>query len=91
LKHRPAGTRAVTDFCLVIATAFTGQPASGHLEAVAAPWQLPTSPVDHGAEGTGEPLAFGLRAGDAGSNTVAERQAVIRAACRVTQAGVGAA
>ena len=36
--------------------------------------------VDHGAEGTGEPLAFLLRAGNAGSNTVADHQAVIRAA-----------
>jgi Transposase DDE domain group 1 len=36
--------------------------------------------VDHGAEGTGEPLAFLLRAGNAGSNTVTDRKAVIRAA-----------
>jgi hypothetical protein len=36
--------------------------------------------VDHGAEGTGEPLAFLLRAGNAGSNTVADHKAVIRAA-----------
>jgi hypothetical protein len=36
--------------------------------------------VDHGPEGTGEPLAFGLRAGNAGSNTVIDHQAVIRAA-----------
>jgi hypothetical protein len=36
--------------------------------------------VDHGPEGTGEPLAFGLRAGNAGSNTVADHQAVIGAA-----------
>jgi hypothetical protein len=35
---------------------------------------------DHGAAGTGEPLAFGLRAGNAGSNTVADHQAVIGAA-----------
>ena len=36
--------------------------------------------VDHGPEGTGEPLAFGLRAGNAGSNTVADHIAVLRAA-----------
>jgi Transposase DDE domain group 1 len=36
--------------------------------------------VDHGAEGTGEPLAFGLRPGNAGSNTVADHKAVIGAA-----------
>jgi hypothetical protein len=36
--------------------------------------------VDHGAEGTGEPLAFGLRAGNAGSNTVTDHIAVLRAA-----------
>jgi hypothetical protein len=36
--------------------------------------------VDHGAEGTGEPLAFLLRAGNAGSNTVADHKTVIRAA-----------
>jgi Transposase DDE domain group 1 len=36
--------------------------------------------VDHGAEGTGEPLAFGLCAGNAGSNTVADHKTVIRAA-----------
>ncbi len=36
--------------------------------------------VDHGAEGTGEPLAFLLRAGNAGSNTVVDHKAVIRAA-----------
>jgi DDE family transposase len=35
---------------------------------------------DHGPEGTGEPLAFGLRAGNAGSNTVADHKTVIRAA-----------
>jgi len=35
---------------------------------------------DHGAEGTGEPLAFGLRAGNAGSNTVVDHKQVIRAA-----------
>ncbi len=36
--------------------------------------------VDHGAEGTGEPLAFLLRRGNAGSNTVTDRKAVITAA-----------
>jgi hypothetical protein len=36
--------------------------------------------LDHGAEGTGEPLAFVLRPGNAGSNTVADHIAVIRAA-----------
>jgi Transposase DDE domain group 1 len=36
--------------------------------------------LDHGPEGTGEPLAFGLRAGNAGSNTVVDHIAVLRAA-----------
>ncbi len=36
--------------------------------------------VDHGAQGTGEPLAFLLRKGNAGSNTVADHLTVIRAA-----------
>jgi hypothetical protein len=36
--------------------------------------------VDHGLAGTGEPLAFQLRAGNAGSNTVVDHKAVIRAA-----------
>jgi hypothetical protein len=36
--------------------------------------------LDHGGQGTGEPLAFLLRAGNAGSNTVADHKAVIRAA-----------
>jgi Transposase DDE domain group 1 len=36
--------------------------------------------LDHGPAGTGEPLAFLLRAGNAGSNTVADHKAVIRAA-----------
>jgi hypothetical protein len=36
--------------------------------------------VDHGAEGTGEPLAFLLRTGNAGSNTVTDHKMVIRAA-----------
>ncbi|WP_100502290.1 IS1380 family transposase [Geodermatophilus chilensis] len=36
--------------------------------------------VDHGPEGTGEPLAFLLRAGNAGSNTVVDHKAVITAA-----------
>ncbi len=36
--------------------------------------------VDHGQEGTGEPLAFLLRAGNAGSNTVVDHIAVLRAA-----------
>jgi len=35
---------------------------------------------DHGAEGTGEPLAFLLRPGNAGSNTVVDHIAVLRAA-----------
>jgi hypothetical protein len=36
--------------------------------------------VDHGPDGTGEPLAFGLRAGNARLNTVADHKAVIRTA-----------
>jgi hypothetical protein len=36
--------------------------------------------VDHGGEGTGEPLAFLLRKGNAGSNTVADHLSVLRAA-----------
>jgi hypothetical protein len=36
--------------------------------------------VDHGAGGTGEPLSFLLRAGNAGSNTVTDHKAVIAAA-----------
>lgn len=36
--------------------------------------------LDHGPEGTGEPLAFELRAGNAGSNTVTDHIAVLRAA-----------
>ncbi len=36
--------------------------------------------LDHGPAGTGEPLAFLLRAGNAGSNTVADHKAVIRTA-----------
>jgi hypothetical protein len=36
--------------------------------------------VDHGPEGTGEPLAVLLRAGNAGSNTVADHVTVIREA-----------
>jgi hypothetical protein len=35
---------------------------------------------DHGAQGTGEPLAFVLRPGNAGSNTVVDHIAVLRAA-----------
>jgi len=34
--------------------------------------------LDHGAEGTGEPLSVLLRAGNAGSNTVADHRTVIR-------------
>jgi hypothetical protein len=36
--------------------------------------------VDHGADGTGEPLSVLLRAGNAGSNTAADHITVIRAA-----------
>jgi Transposase DDE domain group 1 len=36
--------------------------------------------ADHGSEGTGEPLSFLLRAGNAGSNTAADHIAVVRAA-----------
>lgn len=36
--------------------------------------------VDHGAQGTGEPLAVMLRAGNAGSNTAADHIGVIKAA-----------
>ena len=38
--------------------------------------------VDHGAAGTGEPLAIALRPGNAGSNTAADHIAVITAALR---------
>ncbi len=38
--------------------------------------------VDHGAEGTGEPLAIALRPGNAGSNTAADHLAVLRDALR---------
>ncbi len=34
--------------------------------------------VDHGAEGTGEPLAVLLRAGNAGSNTAADHIAIAK-------------
>src|SRR5699024_1853279 len=36
--------------------------------------------VDHGADGTGEPLAIQLRPGRAGSNTAADHNSVIRKA-----------
>jgi hypothetical protein len=36
--------------------------------------------VDHGSQGTGEPLAVLLRAGDAGSNTAADHLVVIQEA-----------
>jgi hypothetical protein len=45
--------------------------------------------VDHGPEGTGEPLAFLLRAGNAGSNTVADHKTVIRAALAQLPGGHG--
>jgi hypothetical protein len=38
--------------------------------------------VDHGTEGTGEPLSVVLRPGNAGSNTAADHIAVLRAALR---------
>jgi hypothetical protein len=38
--------------------------------------------VDHGPDGTGEPLAFLLRAGNAGSNTAADHITVVRHALR---------
>lgn len=38
--------------------------------------------VDHGPEGTGEPLSFQLRAGNAGSNTAADHLVVLREALR---------
>ena len=38
--------------------------------------------LDHGAEGTGEPLAMLLRAGNAGSNTAADHISVLRDAVR---------
>jgi hypothetical protein len=37
--------------------------------------------VDHGPDGTGEPLAALLRPGNAGSNTAADHITVVRAAC----------
>jgi hypothetical protein len=43
--------------------------------------------VDHGGEGTGEPLTMMLRRGNAGSNTAADHIAVIRAAlCQLPSA-----
>jgi hypothetical protein len=44
---------------------------------------------DHGPEGTGEPLAFGLRRGNAGSNTVADHITVLRAALASSPAAAG--
>jgi hypothetical protein len=41
-----------------------------------------TAFVDHGGEGTGEPVGMLLRAGNAGSNTAADHIALIRAALR---------
>ncbi len=41
-----------------------------------------TAFVDHGPDGTGEPLALLLRAGNAGSNTAADHIAVLRDALR---------
>jgi hypothetical protein len=38
--------------------------------------------VDHGPDGTGEPLSVMLRAGNAGSNTAADHIAVIKQALR---------
>ena len=38
--------------------------------------------IDHGSEGTGEPLAFMLRPGNAGSNTAADHITVARDALR---------
>ena len=38
--------------------------------------------VDHGSEGTGEPLSFALRPGNAGSNTAADHISVVRDALR---------
>jgi hypothetical protein len=46
---------------------------------------------DHGAEGTGEPLSFLLRAGNAGSNTVVDHKTVIRAALAQCPASTPAA
>jgi hypothetical protein len=43
--------------------------------------------VDHGAAGTGEPLAIALRPGNAGSNTAADHIAVIGAALRQLPGG----
>ncbi len=41
--------------------------------------------VDHGALGTGEPLAIMLRPGNAGSNTAADHIAVVKQALRLRQ------
>jgi hypothetical protein len=41
-----------------------------------------TAFVDHGGEGTGEPVAMLLRRGNAGSNTAADHTSVIRSALR---------
>ena len=43
--------------------------------------------VDHGTQGTGEPLAIALRPGNAGSNTAADHIAVISAALAQLPAG----
>jgi hypothetical protein len=43
--------------------------------------------IDHGPEGTGEPLAVLLRAGNAGSNTAADHLIVIRSALAQLPAG----
>ena len=44
---------------------------------------------DHGTAGTGEPLAFALRPGNAGSNTVVDHIAVLRAALAQLPGGHG--
>ena len=44
--------------------------------------------VDHGQEGTGEPLALHLRPGNAGSNTAADHIAICRDALAQLPAGM---
>lgn len=41
--------------------------------------------VDHGPDGTGEPLSIRLRPGNAGSNTAADHLTVLREALRQLQ------
>jgi len=82
-KHAPdhdtdAGNPLVVDLDATLVTSHSDKEQAGPTFKRGFGFHPLCAFVDHGAEGTGEPLAVLLRAGNAGSNTASDHIAVIK-------------